>query len=179
MLSSTPSWPVGPLLPPKTIFRWRSTKLITGSSWDAGGRRDYLSSTRNLGRKSRPVKLQVVRTTCSSTRAEAESTCSPVRASWKFSNRKIPTTMTGLRATLHHPAHKPASLSPNGGNFSRLYKNKVSRTPKSACMRRTKAWTAAYCIIEHKYRLDGLRAVAAEPQHHRIGGSHEESNQDS
>jgi hypothetical protein len=62
---------------------------------------------------------------------------SPARDSWKFSNRKIPITMTGLRVTLRHPAHKPAYSSPNGGNFSLLCKNKVSGAPKSACIRHT------------------------------------------
>src|SRR5260370_26141162 len=118
MQSSALSWPDGPLAP-KAISPWHSTKLITACLWGAGCRHDCSSLIRKPARKLLPVKLQGVRTTSSTTHAEAGFTCSPVRDSWKFSNRKIPTTITGLSGTPLHRRHKPSHLYRDGENFLR------------------------------------------------------------
>ena len=75
--------------------------------------------------------------------------------------QKDPDPMTGLRVTLRHPAHKPAYLSPNGGDFSRLYKNKVSRAPKSVCIRHTDTWMAASLLHRIQTLFRTVRVVAA------------------
>lgn len=69
--------------------------------------------------------------------------------------------MTELRATLRHRAHKRAYLSPNGGNFSRLYNNKVSRAPKSACIKHTEAWRVTSPLHRIQMSSTTVRVVAA------------------
>src|SRR6267154_6148929 len=138
-VSSSRSLPVGRSRRHRVIFRWRSTKPITAYSWQPGPRRECLFLTRRPGRKSRPVKLRVLRTTSSTIRGAAASTCSPEQAFSKCSKTETTIITTGSRITQRRPTPKLTCSFPNGEDSSPLCKDKVSKAPRSACMRQIEA----------------------------------------
>ncbi len=110
------------------------------------------------------MKPRALQTISSMIRAEAASTCSPLRAFSKCSKTGITLTTTGSRITRRRSTPKLAYSFPNGEDFLLLRKDKVSKAPRSACMRRIEAQIAVptsrvYAVIVWQVACQGSALV--------------------